>query len=61
MKRITNRFIKAKLEKERLDKEAQVFKCLVCDEEKVRWNGEWWECGECGFIYSETIVDSLIK
>jgi len=48
-------------QKKQLDREAQVFKCLVCDEDEVRWNGETWECSNCGFIYSGMITDSLIK
>jgi len=47
--------------KAKLDKEAQVFKCLVCDKEQVRWNGDSWECGECGFLYSGIITEKLIK
>jgi len=42
MKKLTAKQIKE------LDKEAQTFKCLVCDEEEVRWNGQQWECAACG-------------
>ncbi len=48
-------------QKAKLDRESQSFKCLVCDEEQVRWNGEQWECKSCGFLYSGMIMDSLIK
>jgi len=51
---------KSKREKE-LDKESQSFKCLVCDAEAVRYNGEQWECGDCGFLYSGLILNSLVK
>ena len=48
-------------QKAKLDKEAQVYKCLVCDENEVRWNGERWECKACGFLYSGMIESSLMK
>jgi len=52
---------KSKREKEleKESREAQVFKCLVCDENSVRWNGEAWECRDCHFLYSGLIVESL--
>jgi len=50
-----------KKQRKKLDKEAQVFKCLVCDAEAVRYNGEQWECGDCGFLYSGMILNSLVK
>ena len=40
-----------KKQREKLDKEAQNFKCLICDKREVRWNGEQWECGACGQFY----------
>ena len=48
-------------QKKKLDREAQVFKCLVCDEREVRWNGRQWECGGCYFLYSGMILDELVK
>jgi len=53
MKKLTSK------QKKELDREAQVFKCLVCDEEQVKWNGEAWECRDCHFLYSGLIVESL--
>ena len=41
----------SKKEQKKLDKEAQVHKCLVCDAEAVRFNGIRWECNECGYLY----------
>lgn len=32
-----------------LDKAAQKYKCLKCDENKVQWNGETWRCENCGY------------
>jgi len=47
-------------DKRALDKKfAQVFKCLVCDENAVRWNGEQWECGDCGQYYGKKTEISL--
>lgn len=40
-------------QKKELDREAQVFKCLVCDEQSVRWNGKQFECSNCGRLYRE--------
>ena len=48
-------------QKKKLDKEAQVFKCLVCDEQSVRWNGKQWECSECSFLYGGMVLDELMK
>ncbi len=49
----TNSKTKEEKELEKESREAQSFKCLVCDRKnKVRWNGEAWECGECGFFYT---------
>ena len=42
---------KKQKEQAQLDKEAQVFKCLVCEKEEVMWNGEAWECESCGFVH----------
>ena len=50
-----------KNQKAKLDKEAQVYKCLVCDKEKVRWNGQAWECGNCRFLYSGMLTEGLVK
>lgn len=55
MKRLTAK------QKKKLDKEAQVFKCLVCDEEKVRWNGKAWQCESCLFLYGGMLADGLMK
>ena len=46
---------KKQKEQAQLDKEAQVFKCLVCELEKVIWNGEAWECESCGFVHGGLI------
>lgn len=32
------------------DKEAQVYKCLICDEQEVRWDGKQWVCSSCKAI-----------
>ena len=50
-----------KKQKAKLDREAQVYKCLVCDESEVRWNGEAWECGECRFLYSGVLTGELVN
>ena len=42
---------KKQKEQAQLDKEAQVFKCLVCEKEEVVWNGKAWECESCGFVH----------
>ena len=46
-------------EKMKLDREAQVFKCFFCDEEKVKWNGERWQCGNCNRMYGKKTVITL--
>ncbi|GAI29200.1 unnamed protein product [marine sediment metagenome] len=48
-----------KKQKAKLDKEAQTFKCLCCDVEAVKWNGERWECDFCGRRYGKETVISL--
>jgi len=48
-------------QKKELDKESQVFKCLVCDEQEVRWNGQQWECGSCHFLYNGMVLSELIQ
>lgn len=58
MKKLT---VKQKKEIEKkLDKEAQVFKCLICDVRAVRWNGEQWECGNCHQYYGQKTEISII-
>ena len=36
------------------DKEAQTFKCTVCDEYAVQWNPETrqWECAKCKGVFT---------
>jgi len=48
-------------EEKKLDKEAQVFKCVVCEEREVRWNGKQWECKNCKFTYNGTVLDELMR
>jgi len=50
-----------KREQARLNKEAQVHKCLVCDTEKVKWNGECWQCEFCGFLYDGMLESHLLS
>lgn len=45
-------FLSEEEEKE-LNKEAQIFKCVCCDVEAVRWNGLQWECEYCGKLYGK--------
>ncbi len=46
-------------QKKKLDKESQVFRCLICDEYKVRWNGERWKCENCHQFYGQRTEISI--
>lgn len=58
MKKLTARQ-KREIEK-KLDKEAQVFRYLMCDEYEVRWNGEQWECTNCHQYYGNKTEISVL-